>query len=45
MNSMVFAKIAVATEAKAMLLTGGTHATVVARYCEHVAATTKRLRA
>lgn len=45
MNSMVFEKIAAATEATATLLTGGTHEAVVARYREHVAANTERLAA
>lgn len=45
MNSMVFEKIAAATEATATLLTGGTHEDVVARYREHVAANTERLTA
>ncbi|WP_461654731.1 hypothetical protein [Methylorubrum aminovorans] len=45
MNSMVFEKIAAATEATATLLTGGTPDDVVARYREHVAANTQRLRA
>jgi hypothetical protein len=43
MNSMVFEKIAAATEATTTLMTGGTH--LVARYHEHVAANTERLRA
>ncbi|CAO4155086.1 hypothetical protein LPLAFNJD_LOCUS4358 [Methylorubrum aminovorans] len=42
---MVFEKIAAATEATATLLTGGTPDDVVARYREHVAANTQRLRA
>lgn len=45
MNSMVFEKIAAATEATATLLTGGSHEDVVARYREHVAANTERLTA
>ncbi|WP_110354129.1 hypothetical protein [Methylobacterium sp. B4] len=45
MNSMVFEKIAAATEATATLLTGGTPDDVVARYREHVAANAQRLRA
>ncbi|CAO4183615.1 hypothetical protein [Methylorubrum aminovorans] len=45
MNSMVFEKIAAATEAAATLLTGGTHEAVVARYREDVAPDTERLTA
>ncbi|TFZ56652.1 hypothetical protein E4V01_17645 [Methylorubrum sp. Q1] len=45
MNSMVFEKIAAATETTTTLLTGGSHQDVVARYLEHVAANTERLRA
>ncbi|PXW65874.1 hypothetical protein [Methylobacterium sp. B4] len=45
MNSMVFEKIAAATEATAALLTGVTHEAVVARYREHVAANIERLSA
>ncbi|ACS38859.1 MULTISPECIES: hypothetical protein [Methylorubrum] len=45
MNSMVLEKIAAATEATTTLLTGGSHEDVVARYREHVAANTERLRA
>jgi hypothetical protein len=45
MNSMVLEKIAAASEATTTLLTGGSHEDVVARYREHVAANTERLRA
>ena len=45
MNSMVFEKSAAATEAATTLMTGGSHAMVVARYREHVAANTTRLEA
>jgi hypothetical protein len=44
MNSTVFEKIVATTEATTMLLTGRTPDHVVARYREHVAANTERLR-
>ena len=45
MQSMVSEKINAAMEATGTLMIGGTPATVIARYREHVAANTKRLTA
>jgi hypothetical protein len=45
MQSMVAEKINAAMEASATLMMGGSPATVIDRYREHVAANTKRLTA